>query len=229
MEEEPKEGAPAWMVSFGDMMTLILTFFILLVSMSTEQQQGLVAQGIGSFIITLRSFGLPGLLSEEEKASVFDNVRMRFNLPPEEDSERREKHEFATSMEVLKAKGLESLQAHDELNQPLLAAFPEGSDQLTADAQNYIDLLAPTLRPVRGQMLQLEGHAYDAGPEHGNDNHWLALSRSLSVRSYLIEEHDFKESRVEARAWVAEIDPPSPATRGVDARLILPASESTSR
>ena len=29
-----KKGAPGWMVSFGDMMTLILTFFILLVSLS---------------------------------------------------------------------------------------------------------------------------------------------------------------------------------------------------
>jgi chemotaxis protein MotB len=33
-QEEQDEGAPAWMVTFGDMMTLLLTFFILLVSMS---------------------------------------------------------------------------------------------------------------------------------------------------------------------------------------------------
>ena len=46
-----KEGAPAWMVSFGDMMTLILTFFILLVSMSKTQQVGLVATGVGSFLL----------------------------------------------------------------------------------------------------------------------------------------------------------------------------------
>ena len=32
--EEKKAGPPAYMVSFGDMMTLILTFFILLVSMA---------------------------------------------------------------------------------------------------------------------------------------------------------------------------------------------------
>ena len=32
-----KKGAPSYMVSFGDMMTLILTFFILLVSMAKDQ------------------------------------------------------------------------------------------------------------------------------------------------------------------------------------------------
>ncbi len=225
MEEEPKKGAPAWMVSFGDMMTLILTFFILLVSMSKEQQYGLVAQGIGSFIITLRSFGLPGVLSDEDRQSVFENVRVRFNLPPEEDPERREAHEFAESLELLRASNLETMRPHDELNQPAIAMFPPGSAELTEAAEDYIDLLASTLRPGRGQILLLEGHALDAGADFNHDDRWLALSRSLAVRAYLIEEHGFRADRVEARAWIAEIEPRGNSTRTVDARLVLPASD----
>jgi chemotaxis protein MotB len=34
-EDEPSGGAPAWMVTFGDMMSLLLTFFVLLLSYST--------------------------------------------------------------------------------------------------------------------------------------------------------------------------------------------------
>ena len=32
--EEPPTGAPAWMVTYGDMMSLLLCFFIMLVAMS---------------------------------------------------------------------------------------------------------------------------------------------------------------------------------------------------
>lgn len=34
-EEECEEGAPAWMVTFGDMMSLLMCFFVLLISFST--------------------------------------------------------------------------------------------------------------------------------------------------------------------------------------------------
>ncbi|MEQ8837538.1 MAG: flagellar motor protein MotB, partial [Lacipirellulaceae bacterium] len=46
MEEEPEPGIPEWVVTFGDMMSLLLTFFIMLVSMSEikedEQYQAMV-------------------------------------------------------------------------------------------------------------------------------------------------------------------------------------------
>ena len=51
---DPGTGDPAWLVTFTDMMTLMLTFFVLLVSMSVmDERRKLVV--IGSIIGT---FGL---------------------------------------------------------------------------------------------------------------------------------------------------------------------------
>ena len=36
-EEESKPGSPAWMTTYGDMMTLLLCFFVLLVAMATME------------------------------------------------------------------------------------------------------------------------------------------------------------------------------------------------
>jgi chemotaxis protein MotB len=38
-EEEPAPGVPEWVVTFGDMMSLLLTFFIMLVSLSEIKQE----------------------------------------------------------------------------------------------------------------------------------------------------------------------------------------------
>ena len=219
-------GAPAWMISFGDMMTLILTFFILLVSMSRTQQTGLVARGVGSFIIAVRSFGLPGLMDSAEEAAYFDAVRMRFNLPPEEDPERREDHTDASNLELIKARAAKGLQPHDEISQPGLAVFDNDSAILTEQAKRYIDLLAPTLSPGPKQVLQLEGHAPDNGAERrGKPNpRWLAYQRADAVRQYLVDEHGFSPTRVEARAWLIELVETGRSVHTVDARLILPSS-----
>ena len=36
---EPPTGAPAWIVTYGDCMTLLLCFFVILVSMSEMKQE----------------------------------------------------------------------------------------------------------------------------------------------------------------------------------------------
>lgn len=218
------KGAPAYLVSFGDMMTLILCFFILLVAMSKERNYGLMARGIGSFVIQVKSMGLTGIMSAHEKQQVFDQMRRRFNLPPEDDPERRATHEDAALQEMIRAEDLDSLQPHDEIRQPRLATFEPDSAVLKAPSRSYIDALVDTLRPRGEQSLSLEGHARDAGANFGFEDARLAHARASAVRSYLISEHGFDASRVTAKAWLTEVDDVSLASRGVDARLIIPAA-----
>jgi len=71
-------------------------------------------------------------------------------------------------------------------------------------------------------VLVLEGHAADAGARFAGDDAWLASERARAVRAYLLEGHGFAPERVEARAWLAEIDGGAVEARRVDARLITP-------
>ncbi len=218
------KGAPAYLVSFGDMMTLILCFFILLVAMSKERNYGLMARGIGSFVIQIKSMGLTGILDAHEKQAIFSQMRRRFNLPPEDDPERRAAHEEAALSEMVRAEDIEKLKPHDEVRQPRIASFEADSDAQTPASKRYIDALVDTLRPRGEQTLSLEGHATDAGPNFQGDNSRLAHARARSVQNYLSREHGFDPNRVRAKAWYAEVTINELAATGVDARLIIPST-----
>lgn len=220
--EDPKPIVPMWLVSFGDMMTNALTFFILLVSMAHQRDFGLIAAGLGSFVVALKSHGMPGLMSESEKAEIFNEFRQRFNLPPEPDPTRREAHADASELELIRAAAAKALAPHDELLQPNVAVFAPGSSTLTPESKAYLDKLADTLRPAKMQVLIIEGHALD-GASARTSNHALAQARADVVREYFVNEHDFPSARVEARAWLVEIEPEGEGTRCVDARLVTPA------
>ena len=55
-----EEGAPGWVVTFGDMMSLLLTFFILLLSFATldkvqfQKLSGVMKDGFGAITRTQR-------------------------------------------------------------------------------------------------------------------------------------------------------------------------------
>jgi chemotaxis protein MotB len=77
--EESPEGAPEWMVTFSDCMTLLLTFFVLLMSFATFDDKKLEQLG-ESFAEALPAIGMFNLCSEEalyEKKDSPDSRRQK--------------------------------------------------------------------------------------------------------------------------------------------------------
>jgi chemotaxis protein MotB len=64
-ESEPK--VPAYIVTFSDMVTLLLTFFVLLLSLATVQDPELFNVGRGSFMESIRNLGLGMLPGRKQK------------------------------------------------------------------------------------------------------------------------------------------------------------------
>ena len=225
-EHDAPPGVPPWLISFGDMMTLFLCFFIVLVTMAPKQDAGLIAAGLGPFIAAMENKGQDLPLTGAESLQEVNTYRKRFGLMPITDKEM-----ILGATEVQSAKDIErlikrSLRSYSEMRQPYVALFGPDSATLTEEARAYLESLAETLRPGHGQILALEGHANDAGKNFRGNNAWLAASRAQAVKSFICEELGFVTTRVEARAPAVE----SAASEGdgarrVDARLMQPAEK----
>lgn len=81
-EESSEDEVPAYIVTFSDMTTLLMTFFVMLLSLATVQDPSLMNKGRDSFVKSLDRFGLgvfmgsnvtPGLDTNKEKHKVPEN------------------------------------------------------------------------------------------------------------------------------------------------------------
>jgi len=61
---------PGYIVTFSDMVTLLLTFFVMLLTLANEQDPELFAKGRDSFIESLRYFGLGVLFGRQDIAAL---------------------------------------------------------------------------------------------------------------------------------------------------------------
>ena len=70
---KPEEPPPskAYLVSFGDTMTALLAFFIVLLSLADEQSGLNLHRGTGSFVKVTNGVGLPGIFSGNESERTF--------------------------------------------------------------------------------------------------------------------------------------------------------------
>jgi flagellar motor protein MotB len=215
--EASHHGPPPWLMSYGDMMTLFLCFFIVLTTMADRQDDDLMAAGLGQFVSVLEHQGvLSGATESGSSLEAVNAYRTRFGLP-ELDSPGA----TPGGVDEIQALVEKELQPHAELPLPEVALFGADSADLSPRAKRYLDRIAETLRPRFGQVLVLEGHAADAGRRYDDDDTLLALSRALAVRGYLVERHEFVPQRVEARAWPVDLGSFGRGSN-VDARLVEP-------
>jgi len=86
--KEEKAKVPAYVVTFSDMVTLLLTFFVLLLTIATVQDPELFNQGRDSFIESIRHFGLGALLGGQPSVDL-DTPQSRHLTSEPETSDQR--------------------------------------------------------------------------------------------------------------------------------------------
>lgn len=89
-KKQPRDttgDVPAYIVTFSDMITLLLTFFVMLLSLADVQDPENFNRGRDSFTKSMQNYGL-GVLSSSKLAGGFENIKPHYQVSEAEDADR---------------------------------------------------------------------------------------------------------------------------------------------
>lgn len=163
-DEKKNSGAPAWMVTYSDLMTLMLTFFVLLVSMSVmDERRKLIVIGsiVGTFGQGQRSYEV---LSQRDKHSAVEPGPIEADT---NDLEPLKEMVWDDANEDLSFKSNEFVQVLSIADDVL---FERGKTTLKPRGQQILEEALPVLLAVRYPIL-LAGHTSSLRDEEGAQYH----------------------------------------------------------
>jgi chemotaxis protein MotB len=176
-------GAPAWMVTFSDMVTLLLTFFVLLLSMA-KMDQVKFQDAAGS----LR--GAFGVLASANKTEV-SQPQVVNSVPIYDDFvsrvyKRLQSHlnrlRIDKQIELVKDRGTVVLRVNNAI------LFDSGSTAVKPEAEAILRKVAELVRPLP-MNLRIEGHTDNKPSTNPATTNWdISVSRSVSVLKFLGNE-----------------------------------------
>ncbi|MHC5061160.1 MAG: flagellar motor protein MotB [Planctomycetota bacterium] len=103
--KDDKIEVPAYIVTFSDMITLLLTFFVLLLAMATEQKKELFNAGQNAFKRSLAGFGISGSLFGSHGGIDFNHQKAKYRVDEGQDEPEDRSIDF--EMEMIRRKILE--------------------------------------------------------------------------------------------------------------------------
>jgi len=188
-EEEAPAGAPEWMCTFSDMMSLLLCFFILLFAMSsTEKRKILQASGslraaFGGLPAPYLVENIPDMKQKPEMSRPAQKERKQFYGKDELMREEAHKVKSRNLQEVIQVTGTEqgiTFRLSGDLT------FEKGSSELTAAGILALLFITEELNQFSKNPVKIAGHT-DATPHRGDPNrNWtLAADRAYSVLEYI--------------------------------------------
>jgi len=191
-EEPPPAGAPAWMVTYGDMMTLLMTFFVLIVSFS-EIKVERVMEALASFRAYL------GGRFEEMVAPPGDLPSTRPEILPRP-SEGGEKVASVESFESIRGPNVrvESISEGIRITIGGKILFDEGSAELKPGAEEKLVQVAAIVKGYRNK-INITGHAstFPLPADSSYPDHMgLSLARARAVENFMTERGGIRKERI---------------------------------
>lgn len=197
-QEMTSRGSPAYMLTFGDMMSLLLTFFVMLISMATFEP-------VKYKIATESLQGAFGVLESFPTIPIHPFVR----IPKQDGGENRRKNSIRDAKkieQVLKVKNMqESIKV--EMTETGIAillrdpvSFESGSADLRENGASILSDIATIIKENPDLKVRVEGHTDDVPIRSGKyQSNWeLSSARALSVVQLLSEKSGINPANMSA-------------------------------
>ena len=210
-QDERRYGAwgirfPPWLITYSDLITLLLTFFVLLMSMAdldpvrfTEASNSLkgafgIRQHPPGADVIVPVFPAPSSDPDPYRSSLINKLQHSLELKFEEvDKGEAGIEAFAHDSETLLVR----------INEALL--FSPGSAELRTASHPFLEAIAESIRyhPID---VRIEGHADRTAVESGQyENSWeLSTARAVSVLRHLVQQKLISTERLSAIGYGAE-------------------------
>jgi chemotaxis protein MotB len=187
-------GAPAWMTTYSDMVTLLLTFFVLLLSMA-EMDKIKFEQAV----ISLRgAFGITESKADKDPSSVMiipRTVSIPFEMLQRVYNQLEiniKKLELDRDIELVNDRGAMVLRVTEKI------LFDPGSNRLKNEAQPILRKVAQLVSPLPFE-LRIEGHTDDIPYITSDQTNWdLSAYRAIAVLKFFAQNELLSLDRLSA-------------------------------
>ncbi len=217
--EEPKKGAPEFMSTYGDMVTLLLCFFVLLFAMSTvdaKKYEQITAALAGTPISVIQAAGSEGILEMLGKGimEMPDVVKTGPAGEADEDGKgnvaKQEMAQMAADFQTYMAENnltdkVEIIQADQYIQLRFESGmfFDLGRAILKQEAMDTLDKISDELRKYPDCDIRIEGHTDNLpiSTIQFPNNLYLSNARAAEAGIYLIDYQGIDPYRVSTQGF----------------------------
>lgn len=211
--EDPKACAPAFIVTYSDMVTLLLTFFVLLLTLAEEQTEDVrFKAGINSFRAAVTDIGLSGIMFSKSSGPEFQYPKARYATKAGED--KPEERTVDSQSEMLRHVMLDLEKMMDISPSYILGKskthaitdvhFEPGSWALNNESKQYLRKYSDQIQEAFGHQSATIYIVGLAGSEISPKDQWrISARRAQEVARFLEDTIPEETTRWQIYSWGA--------------------------